>query len=259
MPPTTPEKADAVRRIRADTGMGLRQACDFYDKHGSYEAMKAEVDANTKAGTYVSVEDRIRAAIKGYYAALDRREHGGVAESKAFNEIQEILGMHWVQGESLGPKTSLTDEAEFDHFVMKFMTSRIAKLFQHAQIRSFKAFMEVSRGEFLRWPSAGLGSWNWIELAQDVYRGGLTTNDGPGTKLKKDDICLGIEFHNGQHDRCVKVLEVDTDYMTVVDWTGAEFELPTNTQRLWLMPHAVKLVHWLDVNWNYTRVINKEN
>ncbi len=41
----------------------------------------------------------IRKAIRKYYLALDNRQHGGVAENKAFSEIQEVLGMTWVHGE----------------------------------------------------------------------------------------------------------------------------------------------------------------
>jgi hypothetical protein len=44
----------------------------------------------------------IRKEIKKYYLALDNRQHGGVAENKAFNEIQQILGMNWVKGEVKG-------------------------------------------------------------------------------------------------------------------------------------------------------------
>ncbi|WP_027854271.1 hypothetical protein [Marinobacterium litorale] len=42
----------------------------------------------------------IEKAVTKYYLALDNREHGGVAENKAFNEIQEILGMSWKRGET---------------------------------------------------------------------------------------------------------------------------------------------------------------
>jgi hypothetical protein len=37
----------------------------------------------------------IEKAIKMYYLALDNREHAGIAEHKAFSEIQGILGMRW--------------------------------------------------------------------------------------------------------------------------------------------------------------------
>jgi hypothetical protein len=37
----------------------------------------------------------IKAAINKYYAALDSRQHGGVAMDEAFREIEAILGMSW--------------------------------------------------------------------------------------------------------------------------------------------------------------------
>ena len=43
---------------------------------------------------------KIKRAIKQYYLSLDSGEHGGVAESKAFDEIQELLGMSWQRGET---------------------------------------------------------------------------------------------------------------------------------------------------------------
>lgn len=38
----------------------------------------------------------VRMAVQGFYGALDRREHGHVAMHKAFREIEQALGMHWV-------------------------------------------------------------------------------------------------------------------------------------------------------------------
>lgn len=43
----------------------------------------------------------VRNAVLGYYSALDRRQHGGVAQDAAFRAIEQALGMHWVQGASL--------------------------------------------------------------------------------------------------------------------------------------------------------------
>lgn len=42
--------------------------------------------------------DQIRQAIRDYYFALDTRQHGGEEQRKAFDVIEEALGMHWVQG-----------------------------------------------------------------------------------------------------------------------------------------------------------------
>jgi len=41
----------------------------------------------------------IEKAIKKHFYRLDQREHGGISESKSFDEICEILGLHWKQGE----------------------------------------------------------------------------------------------------------------------------------------------------------------
>ena len=47
----------------------------------------------------------VRKAVRDYYAALDRREHGGVAQDKAFRAIEQALGMQWVQGATISAKT----------------------------------------------------------------------------------------------------------------------------------------------------------
>lgn len=38
----------------------------------------------------------VRQAVTDFYGALDRRENGNVAMHKAFREIEQTLGMHWV-------------------------------------------------------------------------------------------------------------------------------------------------------------------
>lgn len=43
----------------------------------------------------------VSAAVTRYHLALDRREHGGVAASKLVDEVQDILGMPWIQGATL--------------------------------------------------------------------------------------------------------------------------------------------------------------
>ena len=43
----------------------------------------------------------IEKAIEEYHLALDRREHGGIAEHNAFNRICNVLGKHWERGEAL--------------------------------------------------------------------------------------------------------------------------------------------------------------
>lgn len=41
----------------------------------------------------------IEKAVKRYYLALDNHEHGYVAATRAFDRVQEILGMCWEQGQ----------------------------------------------------------------------------------------------------------------------------------------------------------------
>lgn len=43
--------------------------------------------------------EEIQDVIRDYYYALDCRKHGGVAQNNAFNRIENILGMHWQQGQ----------------------------------------------------------------------------------------------------------------------------------------------------------------
>lgn len=59
---------------------------------GSRAGELAEAAANLLAET-----KKVRAAISEYYTALDKREHGGIAGIRAFDKIQEALGMSWEQ------------------------------------------------------------------------------------------------------------------------------------------------------------------
>jgi len=46
----------------------------------------------------------IKLAINDYYHALDKREHIGIAADKCLNQIQKILNMQWIPGETLKHK-----------------------------------------------------------------------------------------------------------------------------------------------------------
>jgi len=66
---------------------------DAIDRSEFWEAAPengAEIEAKLNA---------VAKAIENYYLALDRREHGGIAASKAFQRIEETLGMSWKRGE----------------------------------------------------------------------------------------------------------------------------------------------------------------
>ncbi|MFM0095608.1 hypothetical protein PQQ87_08345 [Paraburkholderia nemoris] len=42
--------------------------------------------------------EEIKQAVRDYHYALDTRQHGGIAQDRAFNAICKTLGMHWQQG-----------------------------------------------------------------------------------------------------------------------------------------------------------------
>jgi hypothetical protein len=54
----------------------------------------------------------IRQAVQNYYAALDARKHGGVAQDEAFRAIEKALGMQWVQGATLKRAGGITGGTE---------------------------------------------------------------------------------------------------------------------------------------------------
>ena len=60
-----------------------------------------DFDGKTKAREDAATLNAVRQAVLGYYAALDARKHGGVAQDEAFSAIQRALGMQWVQGASM--------------------------------------------------------------------------------------------------------------------------------------------------------------
>lgn len=40
----------------------------------------------------------IESALRDYHLALDRRQHGGVAQNEAFQKIEAAMQMHWQSG-----------------------------------------------------------------------------------------------------------------------------------------------------------------
>lgn len=74
--------------------------CETYEEREQClccDCLEAEREQNADDTTLAAV----REAVRGYYAALDRREHGGAAQDRAFRAIEQALGMQWVQGASL--------------------------------------------------------------------------------------------------------------------------------------------------------------
>jgi hypothetical protein len=45
---------------------------------------------------------KVRDAVHGYYEALDNREHGGVAQHRAFEKIEGAIGQRWLRGLASG-------------------------------------------------------------------------------------------------------------------------------------------------------------
>lgn len=68
----------------------------------------------------------IKNAIRIYYRDLDTRQHGGVAQDKAFHKIQTILGMYWRQGEhtTFDPDNQ-TFKFDVDHETINAIPNRI--------------------------------------------------------------------------------------------------------------------------------------
>jgi hypothetical protein len=102
-----PPSPSLVKEVRAILGCGLREAYDFCLNHGKEHAVeKAQQKAASLNGKfYESPEEKCREAVRSYYRALDNREHGGVAQDKAFTRIEQALGMSWSQWQMDKAKT----------------------------------------------------------------------------------------------------------------------------------------------------------
>ncbi|CUA97780.1 hypothetical protein [Comamonas thiooxydans] len=51
--------------------------------------------------------EAVTQAVRDYYFALDTRQHGGAAASKALDAIQKALGVNWVQGAEASARASM--------------------------------------------------------------------------------------------------------------------------------------------------------
>lgn len=71
----------------------------FGARHQAIDDLAALIlRANAKALGRDGAGAKIREAIADYHYALDTRQHGGMAQSNAFNRICEAVDMHWQQG-----------------------------------------------------------------------------------------------------------------------------------------------------------------
>jgi hypothetical protein len=70
----------------------VHHADDLHQAQAALQALAAEKDAEIAALT------AIKQAISDYHYALDTRQHGGVAQNRAFSAICTALGMQWILG-----------------------------------------------------------------------------------------------------------------------------------------------------------------
>lgn len=79
--------------------------CQAYTKgiEGEVQALRKKVatyEARDALGLLPPASlAEVAQAIRDYHFALDTRQHGGIAETKAFASICTALGMHWTQGQ----------------------------------------------------------------------------------------------------------------------------------------------------------------
>jgi hypothetical protein len=96
---------DAISKMRRDG----KQAVYPDDKNKNYSIFRCK---NCLEPLHVTVPEyeyeseasqieKIEKAIRDYYYALDTRQNGGVAQDKAFKEIEKILSLSWRQNEEL--------------------------------------------------------------------------------------------------------------------------------------------------------------
>lgn len=67
---------------------------------GRYRELMREMGEMRGEGGREKALTQIEEALKDYHRALDRREHGGVAQDKMVHKVEEILAMPWFQGVS---------------------------------------------------------------------------------------------------------------------------------------------------------------
>lgn len=93
------EAKDLARQLAARYGLRLDE-----DKFKTPAYLPLDGDAQESDRLLA----RIRAEIRDYHHALDRREHGGLAQERALNAIQNILGMPWRQGDETARREDRT-------------------------------------------------------------------------------------------------------------------------------------------------------
>jgi bisphosphoglycerate-dependent phosphoglycerate mutase len=93
-----------IQHIRGKLGCGLREAADFYEQNtmNVEERLAAQLELTKTTGVfYESPLEKVRAAIKTYYAALDQRKDANIEMDKAWRKIEQAMGMQWEPGATL--------------------------------------------------------------------------------------------------------------------------------------------------------------
>jgi len=74
-----------------------------------YRAAEAALSAQAaEKDAVIAALLAVKQAISDYHYALDMRQHGGVAQDRAFNAICEAVGMHWWhQGEEKARRAAI--------------------------------------------------------------------------------------------------------------------------------------------------------
>lgn len=94
---SAPAKAKALLTMQDDPHNYLRELINAQRTCGSRGAGSRSGAMAEAAAKLLAEMSKVRAAISEYYTALDKREHGGIASIRAFDKIQNALGMHWEQ------------------------------------------------------------------------------------------------------------------------------------------------------------------
>lgn len=81
-----------------------RVVAKVYQQPGEDEVAALLAAAPDQAEKLNTIEE----AIRDYYLALDNREHGEIAQGRAFRRIEAVLGMCWRQGEEKRRREAMT-------------------------------------------------------------------------------------------------------------------------------------------------------
>lgn len=91
-----PGEIEQIKELRAKTGLGLREAYDLFQKHGSVETCITAIGGQAGFAAYVSPENRVRNLLNEFYQALSEGKVDEIsARVKLSSCIEEIMGMSY--------------------------------------------------------------------------------------------------------------------------------------------------------------------